>query len=391
MSRRPKSSKPTLAVAMIVRDEEHVLGRCLDSIVGIADQVVIVDTGSSDRTKEIALSYSDRFPGVGGSPGLRLLDFEWIHDFSAARNFGLDYVDADWALQLDADEEFCAGEGELADILRDRKVGAYMVRLGVAISADRWNEQAGVFGAYRLFRSADDIRFTSIIHENITVPDRWQKARCGVVLNHFGPTVDDRVGRPERNIELLRSRLESELESVYYRYLLAADLIVLERNDEAIAELRHCLAHGNARDPVLAMVHRDLALLLGQNGALKEALDVTREGQGLYPDYSDLVFLEGMMALSSGAYEVAASCFKRCLVMGDAPASRYWSWGGTGSTLAGIGLRGAQNGVNIFADPRVMSAGAAGGSSGEGFSRTGAALKTIAGLAENSGGVRGET
>ena len=64
---------------MIVRDEEDVLGRCLDSVAGVADEVVVVDTGSRDRTRQIALE-----------KGARVYDFSWCDDFAAARNFALE-------------------------------------------------------------------------------------------------------------------------------------------------------------------------------------------------------------------------------------------------------------------------------------------------------------
>ena len=66
----------TISVCMIVKNEEAVLERCLDSLNGIAEEIIIVDTGSTDKTKEIAAKYTDK-----------IYDFTWIHDFSAARNF----------------------------------------------------------------------------------------------------------------------------------------------------------------------------------------------------------------------------------------------------------------------------------------------------------------
>ena len=66
----------TISLCMIVKNEEKVLARCLDSLEGLMDEIIIVDTGSTDRTKEIAAGYTDK-----------IYDFEWVDDFSAARNF----------------------------------------------------------------------------------------------------------------------------------------------------------------------------------------------------------------------------------------------------------------------------------------------------------------
>ena len=83
----------TLSLCMIVRNEEEVLGRCLESVKDLADEVIIVDTGSDDRTKEIAARFTDR-----------IFDFEWRDDFSAARNFAFSKGTKDFLMWLDADD-----------------------------------------------------------------------------------------------------------------------------------------------------------------------------------------------------------------------------------------------------------------------------------------------
>ena len=83
----------TISVCMIVKNEEAVLARCLDSLKGIADEIIIVDTGSTDKTKEIAAGYTDM-----------LYDFTWVNDFSAARNFAFSKATMEYIYSADADE-----------------------------------------------------------------------------------------------------------------------------------------------------------------------------------------------------------------------------------------------------------------------------------------------
>ena len=83
----------TISLCMIVKNEEKILKRCLDSLKGIYDELIIVDTGSEDSTKEIALEYTDR-----------VYDFKWIDDFSAARNFAMEKATKDYIYMADADE-----------------------------------------------------------------------------------------------------------------------------------------------------------------------------------------------------------------------------------------------------------------------------------------------
>jgi len=84
---------PSLSLCMIVKNEEFFLARCLDAVKGHVDEIIIVDTGSTDATRDIAADFTDK-----------VYDFEWIDDFAAARNFSVEQASGDWILVLDADE-----------------------------------------------------------------------------------------------------------------------------------------------------------------------------------------------------------------------------------------------------------------------------------------------
>ena len=83
----------SISMCMIVKNEQDILARCLDSYAGTYDELIIVDTGSTDNTKEIAAHYTDK-----------IYDFEWINDFSAARNFAFSKAECDYIFSADADE-----------------------------------------------------------------------------------------------------------------------------------------------------------------------------------------------------------------------------------------------------------------------------------------------
>ena len=97
-----------ISLCMIVKDEEKVLSRCLDSIADFVDEIVIVDTGSIDKTKEIARKYTDK-----------IYDFEWIDDFSAARNFAFSHATMDYVMTMDADEILEKGDRKNFQYLKE--------------------------------------------------------------------------------------------------------------------------------------------------------------------------------------------------------------------------------------------------------------------------------
>ncbi|MBU2621299.1 MAG: glycosyltransferase family 2 protein [Proteobacteria bacterium] len=107
---RTKTS-PTISACMIVKNEEACLSRCLDSVKDFVDEIIIVDTGSTDRTVEIARRYTDK-----------LYFHPWEDSFSKARNQALAYASGDWIFQLDADEELFAEDGpRLREVIRKGK------------------------------------------------------------------------------------------------------------------------------------------------------------------------------------------------------------------------------------------------------------------------------
>ncbi len=86
-----------ISLCMIVKNEEENLGRCLKSVQDLVDEIIVVDTGSTDKTVEIAKEY-----------GAKVHYFKWCNDFSAARNESLKYASKNWILIMDGDDEFCS-------------------------------------------------------------------------------------------------------------------------------------------------------------------------------------------------------------------------------------------------------------------------------------------
>lgn len=148
----------TVSLCMIVKNEERILKRCLDSIADLMDEIIIVDTGSSDRTKEIAAEYTDK-----------IYDFEWIHDFAAARNFAFSKAQMDYIYSADADEVL---DEENRSRFRDLKE-ALLPEIDIVQMKYGNQLQFGTVYNYdeeyrpKLFKRLRTFRWTEAIHETV--------------------------------------------------------------------------------------------------------------------------------------------------------------------------------------------------------------------------------
>ena len=208
---------------MIVRDEEAYLPACLESLDGVVDELVVVDTGSNDSTPEIALKH-----------GAKLIRFDWVGDFAQARNRALDNASGRWILYIDADERVSAlGRRSFVRQLQDDQLAALSVRFRPSSDQTRYRE-------IRVFRNEPDIRFAGTIHET-QLPDLWNHMRAtGRRLEHADLALDH-IGydgsqdhKHIRNLPLLKARLETTPEHLFSWVHLGSTFIGL--GDEAKAE-----------------------------------------------------------------------------------------------------------------------------------------------------------
>ncbi|MCG0276875.1 MAG: glycosyltransferase family 2 protein, partial [Thermosediminibacteraceae bacterium] len=148
---------PTLSLCLITKDEEKNISRCINSAKDIVDEIVVVDTGSKDRTVEIAESL-----------GAKVIHTKWEDDYSKARNIAIENAKSDWILFLDADEEIKKEDVEkIRPLLNDDTVEAYMFKIvnygGDSVSSGLTE----VHYNFRLFRNNGRLKYVYPIHENL--------------------------------------------------------------------------------------------------------------------------------------------------------------------------------------------------------------------------------
>lgn len=321
-----------LTACLIVRDEERLLPGCLDSLAGVAARIVVVDTGSKDRSVEIARAH-----------GADVFHFTWRDDFSAARNFAIESVRGGHVLVIDADERL----GPDAARVLQRVLRKDHVDLGLLPLHDADNLEAAPRAVLdgsqrrgepvllpRLLRRTPDLRWEGIIHEQVSAWLRGARRRVEVVdapLVHYGAVslLRRERGKDRRNRELLERHVATHPGDLVMRSFLARELLrageraaALEQSSRAWTDL---LALGpqaaslNVIQP--GTVH---AWLLLESRRFEDAIEALAHARGLAGEHPNLSLLEGacceQLALASAAadeqhawLERAATALSRCL------------------------------------------------------------------------------
>jgi len=227
-----RDGAPRVSACLIVKDEEDNIGPCLESLRGVADEIVVGDTGSTDATAAIAESY-----------GAKVVHVAWEDDFAKARNQALAHCDGDWALWIDADEEW-VGDGERlheALAMSPPELDGWLVNISNEMG--HGTEARTNHPALRLFRRG--LRWKGRIHEQVEHPDRdVLEARLlavgGIVHHGYAGAVLEGRNKLERNLRLAELALadaESSLERQRAQLDMGRSLLALGRAGQAIEHL----------------------------------------------------------------------------------------------------------------------------------------------------------
>ncbi|HDP69598.1 MAG TPA: glycosyltransferase [Actinobacteria bacterium] len=336
-------AKPTISLCMIVKDEEENLPLCLDSIKDIVDEIIVVDTGSTDKTVEIAKKF-----------GAKVFHHEWKGDFSEARNASLEPATSDWILWLDADEELVAEDAnKLKNLLFDKNHDAFFVTEYNFM--EHGTSQAEVLTSMplRIFRNKKEYRFKRPIHEQIAESIKEAGGRfadSGIRINHYGYAKEIVFSKEKikRNIDILLKDLKENPRDSYANFHLGIGYQLLENYDKAISQFQKafkCLDDMNVE--FAPLIPRNLVVCLKAAKRYDEALKVIEDTLMVYPNFTDLEFVRGLIHIEQGKNHLAIGSFKKCLSMGESPA-RYTAQRGSGSFRAwdGLGMAYAKIGYN---------------------------------------------
>ncbi|WP_091012620.1 glycosyltransferase [Paenibacillus amylolyticus] len=316
-----------LGIHMIVQNEEHHLPRCLDSLKHISTECFITDTGSSDRTPEIARTY-----------GATVLHACWQDDFAHARNISLPLASTEWVLCLDADEYVTQGLEELLNFLP--KVHKSISRLRITIE-NRYGEgveESVIFQPVRLFRAHQGYRYKGRIHEQLvrSGPSELVQEEAGdmdksetftgeehmlieteplapLCLVHDGylASTISKKHKPRRNLKLIERELADEPAQPFHLYNLGVTYCQLGQIEQAIEVFRESLHLTELLAPYRPTLVRDYAKTLVGSEHYDEAHAILALERQRYPSYADLHLLYGETLEQQGLEERAYQSYAR--------------------------------------------------------------------------------
>lgn len=308
--------EPRITLCMIARNEERFLGDCLRHAASAVDEIVLVDTGSVDRTIAIAESF-----------GAKVVREEWRDDFAAPRNTALAHATGDWILVLDADEMLTPdAPARIRELVRDARAAGYHLRFTNIYTGGK---TIGVM-MVRLFRNLPGIAWQNVIHEQITPSLLAAAAKAGlelltsdVAVEHLGYTdeVMQSRNKNERNERLFVKQLQQHPDDIYSLYKFGDFLRrVPGRNQDARDKLEQCLQLILQASPSLPRelpyageVAALCALEFTRAGQLPRAQEIVDVALRRFMPTPNLHYLAASLALAVGKSDVAIAHFRRCL------------------------------------------------------------------------------
>ncbi|MGO9959948.1 MAG: glycosyltransferase [Solirubrobacteraceae bacterium] len=351
---RPATGQ-TLSLCMIVRDEEQMLPRCLEAVAPFVDEIVIVDTGSTDATIEIARSFD-----------ARVIEHAWSGSFAEPRNISFDAATCDWILYLDADEVLVAEDGpRLRELLgRTWREALYLVE--TSYCGELGEGAALTNNALRLFRNRPGYRFAGRLHEQIlpSLPTyatgRFEQTAVRILHYGYLGSVREAKDKSRRNLEILRTQLAESPPTPFLHFNLGSEYAAAGDPASAVAEFEQARSMVRDEGNVASIEYVPLLMVrlvkaLQSCGRITKARQTAAEALELFPDLTDLVLAQAEAAQALGDEAEATKLYRRCIELGDAP-SWYGAVVGGGTFLPRFALAQRHLDRGEVADARKLLA-----------------------------------
>lgn len=300
---------------MIVKDEEMFLDSCLRSVNNIVDEIIIVDTGSLDRTLEIAQKYTDK-----------IYRFIWNNDFAAARNFSISKALGEWVLILDGDEVLNNDDkNKIIDFVNTTDLDGCHFTIYNFIGNGSASDYT-IHHALRLFRNNSKYEFVGKLHEQISSKEKGKDIRNrfsieDIRLFHYGylDTVTNKKNKRERNLPILLDQIAQEPENLFHYFNLGNEYLAQKDYRKALEQYNKVYVKLDISQPYTPHLLYRMICCSIELKEYEKALFIAEESIKSYPLCTDIVFLKGFILSSMNRYTLAINCFNKCIEMGEPP------------------------------------------------------------------------
>jgi glycosyltransferase involved in cell wall biosynthesis/predicted Zn-dependent protease/predicted O-methyltransferase YrrM len=301
--------KPRVSLTMIVKNEERNLPECLTSVRDLVDEAVVVDTGSTDRTRDIAQSF-----------GCVLGEFPWVDHFAAARNAALEKATGDYAFWMDADDRLDEDNRRKLKALFESlpsSNAAFVIKCLCVGDGTTASAAGTAVDHVRLFRLHPAHRWTYRVHEQILPSLRATGADVQwseVYVWHVG-YIDPSVRRRklDRDLRLLKLDEDERPDDPFTLFNLGSVYHELGNFPAAAKALEGSLAGSHPKDSIVRKTYALLARCHHQGGDARKAEATCRRGRTHYPDDAELLFLSAGLARELGDPSVAEGLYRKLI------------------------------------------------------------------------------
>lgn len=310
---------------MIVRNEERYIERCIQSVKDFVDEIVIVDTGSTDHTINIIKKYEN----------IKLYHFEWCHDFSLARNFSIENTKGDYILVLDGDEYVSKGtRNDLELCMAHNKIGRILIDSHFKKDNQVYHSKSYVS---RFFPR--EVRFVGAIHEQLE--SNIPREKLNLIFKHDGYF---ETKKSQRNIPLLIKEINKNPKDVYYLFQLGKELRINKQFKEAFYFLEKAYKLATINTPYYWELVVEL-INSGKECDREEVLHIINQNKEHLKNVSDFQFAKGLFYLNyclafpnkaQNYIQRIEDSFLSCLSLGETEYLEYLQ--GTSSYLAAYNL-----------------------------------------------------
>lgn len=299
-----------VSLCLITKNEEHRILACIHSVKQLVNEIIVVDTGSSDDTVLLA-----------EKAGARVFHIAWPEDFARARNVGLEKATGNWILVLDADEVMAPHHAEeFYRLLEDAEVEGYFLNIrnflgsGGEFTTDK---------VVRLFRNKPSYRFAGAIHEQVApsilaANDGKGLITAPVWLHHYGYLARELAEKNKvaRNTSIIYKHLENNPNDPFLLYSLALERLQGEQFAEGVSCLERVLTQMKGSEGYFPDVLLHTAIGLWKLGHWEKLLGFLNDSLSMLPEHKDLLSIRGMTLLNLKQYTKAAADFLHVLKTG---------------------------------------------------------------------------